>query len=154
MKIDASKVTEEGLDLEGEEARELLSVEDSVHDFRAEGPVHYSLHAYVTAGELVVTGTLETKVFFRCSRCGEEFLVPVREAGYEFVHELSAPDESVDLTSDMREAMFLAFPSYPVCRNEGCKGLCPQCGTNLNNGKCGCKPPDLSAWNALDRLKL
>jgi uncharacterized protein len=153
MRIDASKIPAGGLDIEGEDPAEILAVEDHAGDFKVEGPVHYRLHAYVSGGELVVAGTLETRVSFQCSRCAEAFAFPIREKGFEFVHELAAADESVDLTSDMREVMLLAFPAYPVCRND-CRGLCPQCGTNLNKDKCKCKPTDFSAWNALDRIKL
>ena len=35
----------------------------------------------------------------------------------------------------------LALPMKPLC-SEGCKGLCPQCGTNLNAASCDCSP----AW--------
>ena len=34
-----------------------------------------------------------------------------------------------------------ALPVNPLCKTD-CKGLCPQCGTNLNNGTCGCIPDE------------
>lgn len=58
---------------------------------------------------------------------------------------------SVDLTPDIREAMILCFPGYPVCKAE-CKGLCPTCGKNLNKGACTCAPPPDNRWSVLDRL--
>jgi uncharacterized metal-binding protein YceD (DUF177 family) len=61
--------------------------------------------------------------------------------------------ESVDLTEDIRESMILAFPHYPVCNPE-CKGLCPQCGVNLNNAPCSCQPPADDRWAGLDGLNL
>jgi uncharacterized protein len=39
----------------------------------------------------------------------------------------------------LREQFYLALPMKPLCR-EDCKGLCPQCGTNLNTGSCECGP--------------
>ena len=52
----------------------------------------------------------------------------------------------------MREQFYLALPMKPLCR-EDCKGLCPQCGTNLNTGTCECRPewedPRLAALKAL-----
>lgn len=58
--------------------------------------------------------------------------------------------ECVDLTADIREAMILAFPAYPVCSPE-CKGLCATCGVNLNKAACRCAPPDDNRWGVLDR---
>jgi uncharacterized protein len=43
----------------------------------------------------------------------------------------------IDLDPLVREQLVLALPAYPVCR-EDCKGLCPVCGTNLNERECGC----------------
>ena len=40
----------------------------------------------------------------------------------------------------VREDIFLALPTKFLCR-EDCKGLCPQCGKNLNDGSCSCKKP-------------
>jgi uncharacterized protein len=37
----------------------------------------------------------------------------------------------------------MGLPLQPLCRRE-CKGLCPQCGANLNEGECGCGSPDFS----------
>jgi uncharacterized protein len=60
----------------------------------------------------------------------------------------------IDLDPLVREQLLLALPGYPVCR-EGCKGLCPVCGANLNERECGCerKPPD-PRWAKLKDLKL
>lgn len=46
-------------------------------------------------------------------------------------------DERIDLGQLLREQFYLAVPMKPLCR-ESCRGLCPQCGTNLNTGTCAC----------------
>lgn len=43
----------------------------------------------------------------------------------------------LDLADPMREYALLNVPMLPLCR-EDCKGLCPQCGANLNEGPCDC----------------
>jgi uncharacterized protein len=60
----------------------------------------------------------------------------------------------IDLEPILREQVLLALPGYPVCR-ETCRGLCPACGTNLNERDCGCerKAPD-PRWAALKDFKL
>ncbi len=51
--------------------------------------------------------------------------------------------KTIDLDPIIREQLLLALPMNAVCR-EDCKGLCSQCGTNLNEAKCACeqKPGD------------
>ncbi len=60
----------------------------------------------------------------------------------------------IDLEPILREQMLLALPGYPVCR-EGCKGLCPVCGADLNDRECGCDRhvPD-PRWAGLKNVKL
>lgn len=43
----------------------------------------------------------------------------------------------VDLTPLVYEQVLLALPTRPLCAEE-CRGLCPQCGANLNTGQCAC----------------
>jgi uncharacterized protein len=59
----------------------------------------------------------------------------------------------IDLEPILREQMLLALPGYPVCR-EGCRGLCPVCGANLNDRDCGCDRhvPD-PRWAGLKNVK-
>jgi uncharacterized protein len=52
----------------------------------------------------------------------------------------------------LREQLLLASPVKLVCR-EDCKGLCPQCGTNLNTVTCNCQQPGDARWAALSELK-
>ena len=58
----------------------------------------------------------------------------------------------LDLVELMREQFVLALPMKPLCA-EDCRGLCPECGTNLNKGQCGCTPrwedPRLAALKSL-----
>ena len=60
----------------------------------------------------------------------------------------------IDLDPILREQVLLALPGYPVCQ-DGCKGLCTVCGTNLNERECGCdrKVPD-PRWAGLAKVKL
>jgi len=51
-------------------------------------------------------------------------------------------DETIDLGDLVREQFYLALPMKPLC-SDNCRGLCPQCGTNLNRGTCECR----SEWH-------
>jgi uncharacterized protein len=74
--------------------------------------------------------------------------------------ELSEADEelfdgrTIDLDPILREQILLALPMHVVCE-EGCAGLCPSCGQNLNEKKCGCQPSSADPrWEALKNIKL
>jgi len=49
------------------------------------------------------------------------------------------PDFVLDLREPMRQYGLMAEPPKPLCRPD-CAGLCPTCGSNLNEGACGCAP--------------
>ena len=57
--------------------------------------------------------------------------------------------EVIELEPLLREQFVLSLPYAPLCR-EDCKGLCPTCGTNLNESTCNCTPSKTdSRWDAL-----
>lgn len=58
----------------------------------------------------------------------------------------------LDLGATVREELILAVPEYVLCRDD-CRGLCPRCGTDLNQGPCSCEPEPDPRWAALDALK-
>jgi uncharacterized protein len=61
--------------------------------------------------------------------------------------------EKIDLEPLFREQFVLAVPYAPLCA-EDCKGLCPQCGIDLNTGTCSCEKPTDPRLAALKGLKL
>ena len=46
--------------------------------------------------------------------------------------------DTIDLSEEVRQSLILEIPNWPLCSEE-CKGLCPQCGENLNLVDCGCQ---------------
>lgn len=47
----------------------------------------------------------------------------------------------LDLRESVRESLLLELPISPHCR-EDCRGLCPRCGANRNEGACACETAD------------
>jgi uncharacterized protein len=89
-----------------------------------------------------------------CARCTQIFSTTVTDSG--FLRDFSGIQgtEEVDVTEDIREAILLSLPHFPLC-DESCKGLCPRCGKSLNGAPCGCgKIETGGAWSALNSLKL
>ncbi len=83
----------------------------------------------------------------------ETKLPPVAETGEEEEPSLwFMEDGSLNLSEWARSAIAELLPPQILCR-EDCKGLCPQCGVNLNAGECGCKPPIDERWGKLRQWK-
>ena len=153
MIIEIAKLSQDGDRFVGEEPASILGLEDEPH-LRAKGSVRYDLFAQVVSHELVVKGSLEISLACECSRCAVFFSTTVGDSSFLRAYDLSEDTEFVDLTKDIREGILLNLPHFPVCRQD-CKGLCPQCGKNLNEGTCTCTPPTLrNPWEALDQLDL
>jgi uncharacterized protein len=57
-------------------------------------------------------------------------------------------DEVLILDDLVRQEVILAVPFSPQCRAE-CRGLCPQCGQDLNAETCSCAPPPDPRWAVL-----
>lgn len=60
-------------------------------------------------------------------------------------------DMRIDLEAFVLEDIFLALPTKFLCK-EDCKGLCTQCGKNLNDGPCSCQKPIDPRLEALRQL--
>jgi len=126
--------------------------------------------------DLLVQGEVEGQVTLECSRCLTPVTVPVSghleeeyqptidvETGRPVHREAEEQDDSffsisanheMDLTEPVRQAMLVEMPLKPLCR-EDCKGLCPQCGANLNEGPCDCVTETVdNRWLALRELNL
>jgi DUF177 domain-containing protein len=129
-------------------------------DYRVIEPVHLSLDIEKKGGTAYrVTGTVRATLQLECGRCLEDFPLPVN-AAFELRYvpqSESAADEAerqiteddlttafysdgmLDLIDLMREQFLLALPMKPLCA-QSCRGLCSECGANLNRTECSCKP--------------
>jgi uncharacterized protein len=152
MIIELSKLKEGGEQIDGEEAASILEL-GNAPGLTVLSPIRYRLMVELVSGELVVRGSLACRAAFDCGRCTKRVEREVRVPDFIRVREYRELSEAIDLTEDIREDMILAFPNYPVC-SSGCRGLCPQCGADLNEKTCSCRPPGGNqAWDALDQLK-
>ena len=123
-------------------------------------PVHLVMDVHKDRDVYRVTGSVQTRLELECGRCLDRFEVPVdstfelryvpastntgegeREVEEDDLTTAFYRDEQLNLGELMHEQFVLALPMKPLC-SERCKGLCPQCGTNLNAASCDCSP----AW--------
>jgi uncharacterized protein len=122
--------------------------------------------------DIRLKGKLETSLEVACARCLEPVILPVKrsfdllyrplgtDAGHE---ELSVTDAEAEigyyqgdgllLEDTLREQVLLAVPLKALCR-EDCKGLCPHCGKNWNEGACSCAARvEDPRWDALKDIR-
>jgi len=134
------------------------------------GPCELTLRATRADDKVELSGGVSVVVGFECDRCLTNLSIPV-EASFDLVyvppvgtgdeHELGDDDLSlgyyqdgvIDIDDLTREQIELALPMARLC-TEQCRGLCPECGANLNLGKCSCGEDQVDTrWAALKELK-
>jgi len=113
-----------------------------------EGPVTAEGTVRNTAGVLELCGGIMASMLVRCDRCGTEYSVrrnlPVSLILAEDAENADADDvfplvgDGVNVTELLETCFIMETETQHLCRPD-CKGLCPECGKNLNNGPCGCK---------------
>jgi uncharacterized protein len=142
-----------------------VSAFEGSEDFTVAEPVSFDAIVRKDKQAYRLVGRAVTTLELSCSRCTEPFRVPV-EATFDLrylphrenvggaqgkhgkadEHEIQEDDlgtafyrdETIDLGELVREQFYLALPMKPLCA-DACKGLCSQCGTNLNRGTCDCR---------------
>jgi uncharacterized protein len=137
------------------------------------GPVRLAMDIHKDQERFRLVGTMDTTLELPCSRCVEPFTWPVH-ADFDLQYQPKAAyaeheereireddfsaayyeNEVIDLGQLMAEQFHLSLPMKPLCSDD-CRGLCPQCGTNLNRGTCDCRDdwddPRLAALRSLKR---
>ncbi len=137
----------------GVETRGSLSTDDPALaglGFVLAGPVEVTGRLQATEGEgYLWRGGIRATVVGECRRC----LRPVEQEIDDRVDVLFSSDPEladdpsvyllppnpavVDVAGAVREELALRASAFPLC-GEGCRGLCPRCGADLNAGPCGC----------------
>ena len=101
----------------------------------------------VGGSRILMSGRLRGGWSLECARCLERFEAPI-DSSFEEIFPQSLA--SIDVSEELRQALVLAAPAKPLCRPD-CKGLCPSCGRNLNEGPCGCPQGGPPARRLQDR---
>jgi len=125
------------------------------------------LHGTITFSRtpqgLYAQGRLQATSHEQCDRCltevqqtltckiGDLFIYPPENAPQDSL--TIGDDIHIDLAPLVRENLLLSKPIRILCRPD-CKGLCPNCGQNWNEGPCSCREEkDNPRWAALGKLK-
>ena len=125
--------------------------------FDLSGPVTTIIHLEKSGERIFINGKFDARIHVNCSRCLElfdyfmktnficEFQPYSKWTSKSDKIELSAEEldivwynnNKIDLTEQVRQNIILSIPMQPLCSIQ-CKGLCYQCGENLNITTCQC----------------
>lgn len=101
-------------------------------------PLHLVLTVTNMEDNYLVMGKMSLRARVECARCLEPFMFPMEmEFFEEFSKDEMENENLLDLTDSIYEHILLDLPIKTLCSEE-CKGLCPQCGQNINLQDCGC----------------
>jgi uncharacterized protein len=125
-------------------------------EFRVEAPVRLAFDIFKDGSQFRLVGHVASALTLACGRCLDDIALPVdlpfdllylphRDNAGEGEIEVEDDDlttafygnDGIDLGQLVLEQFYLAVPMKPLCR-ESCRGLCPECGTNLNRATCSC----------------
>jgi uncharacterized protein len=134
VKINIQQIPSEGFIIEEEIAPAALDLE--TESVKLPGPLKIRGEVTKITNAVVVKLVLEAKLHLYCSRCLSEFEVILRK-NLQLGYPVDKSDRVIDLGPEIREEIILDYPMKPLC-NPLCKGLCPKCGKNLNEGGCRC----------------
>jgi uncharacterized protein len=157
VKLNIHEIEEHAKNLAFDEPTDSLNgvlVHGEVCDFEMPATSQVEIEYYRAGQELFFQGHISSDVIGHCARCLEPYpftlttdfsvgLLPKQPLPPEI--ELKGEEldigyyegDEIDLTPLVREQIILTLPTRPLCR-EDCKGLCANCGANLNTQACRC----------------
>ncbi|TAL10941.1 MAG: DUF177 domain-containing protein [Nitrospirae bacterium] len=162
--VKVSEIPDEGLSLSVKEDPAALDL--AATGVRFLEPVAVDVFLVKADKAVMATGRIAVPVAFECVRCLREFPasldIPIST---QFVPPPELPlgehpmppdeaedyyyrDDGIVLDDLVRQEVLLAVPFNPQCRDD-CRGLCAQCGQDLNRGACACAPPPDPRWTVL-----
>lgn len=169
MKIDVAPILKEpGASLQFNVKGNAVAREGFGGEAEVAGPLQVRGVATSLGDGVYVEASVRGSMKLVCSRCLTPFEKPLDlSCEGKFVEdpaESEAGDEDevdvfplegtfCDLDEMIAHEIVLSVPMKPLCKEE-CKGLCPTCGRNLNEGDCDCPKPEEAPSQFGQRLLL
>lgn len=141
--------------------------------YRVKSEMEIDLNLTKLEPDYYLRGKMKFGVEQNCDRCAEGFVLPVDHSFDVALAHVSVKAKKAELTDEseeldinffegneielvpvIEEQFFLSLPYQSICREE-CKGICQQCGKNLNVAECACqKNRKLTPFSVLQSYKL
>ncbi len=160
MKIDVSSILKETggrLEINGEVK---LPDTNFLGEYRFPEPLKVKGSVSDNGKSLVLRADAEGVMITNCARCMKEITVPV---SFHIDENLAREDSGIDDDADVilfsdteieiddivYDNFLMNVEGKYLCK-EDCKGLCPECGKDLNEGECDCSKENIDPrWSAL-----
>ncbi|MCE5220437.1 MAG: DUF177 domain-containing protein [Clostridium sp.] len=100
---------------------------------------------------LILSAKIEANLEMICSRCLDTFIYPIdidieerftTNRSTEDGEAIVVMDDVLDITEVVETSIISTLPIKRVCKDD-CKGLCQECGCNLNYNACSCHKEDI-----------
>jgi len=112
--------------------------EDFLDNGKFIGDVEISGEVVNESANVVIRGKIKCCKQFNCDRCLSE---STENQIHEFEEEIDSAEiveDLIDITELVKDNLIASQPIQSICKAD-CKGLCPVCGQNLNDGECNCE---------------
>ncbi|WFB37449.1 hypothetical protein P3T73_06705 [Kiritimatiellota bacterium B12222] len=137
--------------LSGELPGTFLDLEQEA-SIRNIGPVIYDLVADLKGKEVLVMGKIEVAMELECVRSGAFFSTIIKDSAFLRDYSTEDPTDQLDLSEDVREAVVILIPGYPVSPEaQGDDFELPALPPELTDDS---NASGKSPWNDLDQLNL
>lgn len=131
---------------------------DGMEYISFKAPINLKGKLTLTGDIIELNGTVRTILEFQCSRCLTSFSKDVEITLEEKLSTIEDKDDDyifinsdvVDITEIIENNIIMSLPIKRLC-DEECKGLCSNCGLNLNHSTCNCV--DMTIDPRLSKLK-
>jgi uncharacterized protein len=131
VKVKLSDIPEEGLELT--ELFDPVERDLQTQQLSFTSPVRVTALFHKERDTVLVAVNTDGAMDLACDRCLNRF--HEKHQGH-FDLDYSVKNKvTLDVTDDIRQEIMLSYPLRHICR-EDCRGLCPRCGANLNEGLC------------------
>ncbi len=148
MLLDISAVLKSSMEkLNFENEIDVSDVDFSEFDAHFHEKVKISGSVKNVVGVVELSAHVDCDYATNCSRCGEDLIknlsfdfeqTYVKEQTAEAEDALTLEGKTIDLKDIVCKNIALSLPLKQLCKDD-CKGICQQCGTNLNEKQCDCE---------------
>ncbi len=148
------------------EKRIIQSSDVDLNDQEFYHPINLLFNIHKIGSEVFLTAQINTLVALVCDRCLADYNYQLIETvniicttdsnlitdNEDDIYFISEATYEINITDSIRDALILNIPLKKLCI-EKCKGLCAQCGVNLNEETCNCKSEKIDPrWEALKKI--
>ena len=144
--------------ISGKDRSKKIEYTFEIPPFDFEGDIIKSIGSCKVVGDilsdgdiLIVSANIKTDLEMICSRCLDTFIYPIdidieerftTNSKSEDGEAVVVMDDVLDITEVVETSIISTLPIKRICKDD-CKGLCQECGCNLNLDTCSCNKEDV-----------